>query len=263
MRYSLLCFFILFLFSCDDKTVGENKNVPATNEEESLKNDAKKYPDSLQLIQNLAGYYTDKENYSAALSTINDALKKDSTNPYLWDMQSMVYMQKEDTIKAINSLNKAIEILPDPQYIISLGALYAQTRNPIALDVADALIVGNKAKAEKEAYFIKGLYFSFINEKEKAIPFFDKCINLNYTFMNAYLEKGIALYDLTKYKEAADVLEKAVTLQNNFSQGYYYLGKCYEKLNRTNDAIDAYNTAVIRDQNYAEAIEALNRLGVK
>ena len=126
--------------------------------------------------------------------------------------------------------------------------------------MAEALLYANKAGAEKEAYFIKGLYYSYNNEKEKAIPFFDKCININYTFMDAYLEKGIALYDLKKYSEAATVLQKAVMVQNNYDKGYYYLGRCFEKLNNKEDAIEAYKMALLYDPNYVEAQDALGKL---
>jgi tetratricopeptide (TPR) repeat protein len=260
MRYFILFWFFVGIISCNEKKE-VIKTASTNSEEETLKINFSQYPDSLPLLQNLVGYYLNVENYDAAFGTINNVQKKDSLNPYVWDLKSMVAMQKGDTQQAIISLENAIEVLPEPMFIISLGSLYAQTKNIQALELADALLFANKAKAEKEAYFIKGLYYTFINEKEKAISFFDKCIALNYTFMNAYLEKGLALYDLNKFEKAADVFEKAVTLQNNFSQGYYYLGKCYEKLNRTQDAVDAYNTAVLRDPDYTEAKEAMAKLG--
>ncbi len=261
MKYFFLIS-IIFFASCNnnksEKPVSQNNKE--LSQEESLKNAIKKYPDSLKLVSDLSSYYLDVQNYDAALAQINNVIARDSNNAQLRDYQSIIYTAKGDTAKAINSLEIAIDIFPNPQYIIGLGALYAQTKNPMALAMADALLAANKAGAEKEAYFIKGIYYSYINEKEKAIPFFDKCININYTFMDAYLEKGIALYDLKKYGEAATVLEKAVTLQNNFDRGYYYLGRCFEKLNKKDDAIEAYQMALRYDPNYVEAKDALRKL---
>ena len=131
----------------------------------------------------------------------------------------------------------------------------------MALQMADALLIGKKANADKEAFFIKGLYYSFINEKIKAISYFDKCLALNYTFMDAYREKAIALYDFGKYEEALAVLDKAITLQNNFDEGYYYSGQCLEKLNRKDEAIQAYQNALVYDPDYIEAKDALGKLG--
>ena len=250
------------MFSCNgNKEQTEiSSNAVAASKEEVLKAAAKTYPDSLKLIQNLAANYLEVGNYDAALLQINSAIKKDSNNAELYDNQSIIYVEKADTANAIKSLEKAVDLLAAPQYIISLGALYAQLKNPQALAMADALLYANKSGAEKEAYFIKGLYYTYNNEKEKAIPFFDKCISINYTFMDAYLEKAIALYDLKKYSEAATVLQKAVMVQNNYDKGYYYLGRCFEKLNNKEDAIEAYKMALLYDPNYEEAQDALGKL---
>ena len=262
MKYIFLIATIVIFSNCNnnknEKTVDQNTST--NSKEQALKNALEQYPDSLQLIENLSAYYLDVQNFDAALAQINKAIARDSNNAALRDYQSIIYSAKGDTAQAIKSLEQAIVILPDPQYIIGLGALYAQNKNPMALVMADALLVADKAGAEKEAYFIKGLYYSYINEKEKAISFFDKSISIQYTFMNAYLEKGIALYDLQKYSEAAAVLETAVTLQNNFERGYYYLGRCFEKLNKKEDAIQAYQMALMYDPNYMEAKDALGKL---
>ncbi len=264
MKYIIFIICCTSVFACNEtKKQVEKAPVNTSSAEATLKKAVELYPDSIILLQNLVGYYGNVQNYDAALATINNAIQKDSSNPAFWDIRSAILNEKADTIGAIYSLQRAIAIYPLPAYIISLGALYAETKNPMALELADALLIGNKAKAEKEAYFIKGLYYSLSNEKEKAIPFFDKCIAINYTFMDAYLEKAIALYDLKKYREAADVLEKAVTLQNSFADGYFYLGKCYEKLNRPQDAIEAYQMALNYDENFIEAKDALGKLGVK
>ncbi len=262
MKHHFILFFTLVLFSCNNnkKQQQENINSVTASKEEVLKEAIKKYPDSLILLQNLSAYYFDLQNYDAAMTTINKAIIKDTDNAELRDNQSTIFAQKGDTANAIKSLEKAVDKLAAPQYIISLGALYAQCKNPQALAMADALLFANKAGAQKEAYFIKGLYYSYNNEKEKAIPFFDKCISINYTFIDAYLEKGIALYDLKKYSEAATVLQKAVTIQNNYDKGYYYLGRCFEKLNNKVDAIQAYQMALTYDPNYEEAQNALARL---
>ena len=265
MKFIILISFSLIFAACNEpkkqaepiSTKGEPVN------EETLKAAVKNYPDSLLLLQNLVQHYANLQNYDAALASLNQALAKDSIRPDLLDLKSIIAAQKGDTALAIKSLETAIGIYPDPQFIIALGALYAETNNPLALEMADALLIGNKAKAEKEAYFIKGLYYTYKNEKEKALPFFDKSITASYTFMEAWLEKGLALYDLKKYKEAAEVLEKAITIQNNFDKGYYYLGQCYEKLNRTDEAIQAYQMALNYDSKYVEVTDALGRLGIK
>ncbi len=240
----------------NDKPISTKK----INEEDSLKNILKKYPDSLPLLQKMVSLSLEKENYTDALEVINNAIAKDSSNDNLWDMKSLVLLQKGDTTKAIDALKKAMDIFPHPNYIITLGELYAESHDPQALRMADALLIATKAHAEPQAYFIKGLYYTYKSEKEKAIPFFDKSIVADYNFAEAYLEKALALYDLKKYQDAATVLEKIVKLKNQFTDGYYYLGKCYEKLNRTEEAKEVYEIAIELNPDFVEAKDALGRM---
>ncbi len=257
-------YFMIMLISCNDRQPDRIEQISALPaKEQQLKDAVKQFPDSLLLKENLIQYYRENGNLDNAMLEINNAIKKDSNNARLWDIKAILHFEDGDTSNAIRSFEKAVERFPEPAYIISLGSLYAQTKNPAALQLADALLIGNKAHAEKEALFIKGLYYAAINEKQKAISFFDQCISLNHTFMDAYREKAIALYDMGKYNDALAVLDKATTLQNSFEEGYYYEGKCLEKLNRLPEAIASYQTALMYAPDYIEAKEALARLGIK
>ena len=256
---------ILFCFAaCNNEGKKQpEKQVVANVQEKEMQDAIARFPDSLLLRENLIQYYRDNGTFDMAIAETNTAIKRDSNNARLWDIKGTLEFEDEDTLNAIKAFEKAIWLFPDPQYIISLGTLYAQSKNAKAIAMADALLIGKKAGADKEALFIKGLYFTYIGDKQKAIGFFDNCLALDYTFMFAYREKAIALYDLHKYEEALNVLNKAVTLQNNFDEGYYWAGRCLEKLNRVNDAIESYKTALQYDPQYIEAQDALAKLGVK
>ncbi|MEO6489354.1 MAG: tetratricopeptide repeat protein [Ferruginibacter sp.] len=254
---------MICLFSCNEDNPGKVISAGDTaSEEKRLRDNISAHPDSLLLKENLIQYFRDNGNYYNANKETDNAIQLDSLNPRLWDIKATLLFENGDTLGSIQAFEHAIELFPDPGYIISLGTLYAQTKNPKALELSDALLMANKAKADKESYFIKGLYYNYTNDKLKAISFFDKCISLSYTFMDAYREKAIALYDLGKYEEALAVLDKALTLQNNFEEGYYYSGRCLEKLNRKQDAILSYQNALVYDPNYIEAKDALAKLGV-
>ncbi|MEX1202369.1 MAG: tetratricopeptide repeat protein [Ferruginibacter sp.] len=221
------------------------------------------YPDSLLLKENLAQYYRENNKYDLAISVVNDVLVKDSGNARFWDIKGTLQIENGDTAAAVRSFEKSIDFNPLPEVVISLGVLYAQTRNPLALGIADGLMQASKAAAEKEALFIKGLYFSYTGDKSKAVVLFNQCIALNYTFMEAHREKEVALYEAGKYEEAYKALDKAVTIQNNFDEGYFFMGRCLEKLNKPVEAIQMYERALLYDPNYLEAKNALAKLGVK
>ena len=253
----LLCFAFA---ACNNKTADNTDAPPANDTVKAMQDNIAKYPDSLLLVETLIQYYRDKGNFDMAISEANNVIRRDSSNTRFWDIKAILHAENGDTAAAIKSYEILVNMVPDAAYVMSLGALYAQTKNPQALALADALIAGRKAHAEKEANFIKGLYYSYSGDKQKAISFFDKCLALDYTFMFAYREKAIALYDMGKYEDAFNVMNKAITLQNNFDEGYYWMGRCLEKMNRKEEAIESYKVALKYDPDYVEAREALKQL---
>ncbi|MEO7801495.1 MAG: tetratricopeptide repeat protein [Ginsengibacter sp.] len=258
MKILLMMLFIA-LISCND--VKDNSNDRQTqNEEQSLRASVNRFPDSLLLKEDLIEHYRNKGNYDSALSITNEALLHDNQNVELWDIRGVLNYENGDTLNAIKAYETLIDIYPLPEYLISLGTMYAQTKNPKALIIADALVVANQAKAQREAYFIKGLYFNYLNNQQTAIRYFDSSIAMDYNYMFAYREKAIALYGLSKFEDALKVLQRAVTVQNNFDEGYYWMGKVYEKLDSTQKAVENYQMALLYDKNFIEAKEALQRL---
>ena len=259
--FSFLCIITITTSSCNNSDVNKENVLP--DQEKELRETVSKYPDSMLLREKLVQYFRDNGNYGAALAAAADVLRKDSLNDRFLDITATLYFENGDTLHAIQAFEKAIDINPQPEYIISLGSLYAQTKNPMALAMADALLQAPSAGAQKQALFIKGLYFSYTGEKVKALSFFDACLKLDYRDILAYREKAICLYDLNKYSTAVDVLKQAVTVQNTFDEGYYWLGRCYEKLGKQQDAIDNYQQALQIDPDYVEAKDALSRMGIK
>ena len=254
---------LIILASCNNSSTITKQVEKEDTGSVNLKEAFAKYPDSLLILEKLIQFYRGNGNYDSALTLTDNAIKRDSEVAELWDIKATLHYENADTLGSINAFERAINIYALPEYIISLGILYAETRNPKALQLSDALILGNKSRAEKEALFIKGLYYNYTGNKKKAIQFFDSSINVDYTYMFAYREKAVALYDLGKYTEAIQVLTKAVTVQNNFDEGYFWLGKCNEKLNMKSAAIENYQMALMYDKDYVEAKEALHRLGAR
>lgn len=257
-------FLLMIIISCTNQDHDKNNNQSdksaVITRENLLKDSISQFPDSVLLKEQLIQYYRDNAEFDKAIAATDDALRLDSLNDRLWDIKGTLYFENEDTLNAIRAYETAASINPQARYIIMLGSLFAQTKNAKALIMADILLQNKIEGIEKEASFIKGLYYNFTGNKNKAIGFFDDCLRLDHTYMLAYREKGIALYDQGKYNDAIAVLDKAVTLRNNFDEGYYWLGRCLEKLNKPKDAIEEYKTALMYAPDYVEAREAIERL---
>lgn len=250
----------MFIIACNshDKTAPHH-NLKS-NSIEAIKKAIKDYPDSVMLKVNLMEAYRNEGYYDSAIDIANEEIKKDSGNAYLWNIKATLYFENNDTANTINSLEHAISIYPLPEYLVALGTVYAEIKNQKALMIANELLNSNKAKSGKDAYFIKGIYYNYLNQPQKAILYLDSCLNLDFTYMYAYREKAIALYHQQKYKDAIKVLKRAVTIQNNFDEGYFWMGKCYEELDQKNEAIESYQKALLYDKNYTEAREALDKI---
>jgi tetratricopeptide (TPR) repeat protein len=254
------CFIFLAIISCNDNSKDQVQPAVQKNSKESLKNAIREFPDSPLLVQNLIELYRDEGSYDSALALTDHQIKKDSNNAYLWNMKATLHFENNDTLNAINALEHAADIYPLPEYLVALGTIYAEVKNPKSLIIANGLLKVNRVKSGADAMFIKGLYYSYTNDKPKAINYFDSSLRLDFAYMFSYREKAIALYDLGKYREALEVLKRAVTVQNNFDEGYYWMGQCYEKLGNKDDAIQSYQRALLYDKNFTEATEALNKL---
>jgi tetratricopeptide (TPR) repeat protein len=262
MKYIPLLF-VVFFMACNNSDNTATKIDTTINRELQLINDTKNYPDSSILTENLIEYYKDNEDYNKALAVVDSAINKQGNNARWWDIKGTLDLENGDTTAATKSFEKAVSIYPYTKYLIHLGIVYAQTKNNNALIIADTLLANNNTDIYKDANFIKGLYYSYSNQKLKSIPYFDSCLAISYTYMDAYIEKALALYDLGKYEDALAVLDKAVTVQNSFDVAYYYRGRCLEKLNRPLQAIEAYHMALIYDPDYTDAKDALSKLEVK
>jgi tetratricopeptide (TPR) repeat protein len=251
------------LLACNNKSTEPVTSEAVPVQEKEMKDAIAKYPDSVLLKQNLIQYYQDNGSIEMALAETDKALAKDSGDASFWDKKAELYALNDDTANAITAYEHAIAVYPDPQYVMSLGWLYAKTKNSKALEMADALLEASKAHAEKEGMLIKGLYYAATGDSKQALTYFDNALSMDYNFMFAYREKAIVLFDMGKYDDAITVLTKAVTLQNKFDEGYYWMGKCYEKKNDIESAIKNYKVALLFNPGYIEASDALGKLGVK
>lgn len=259
-------YFLLFLLlsiviiSCRGNEVPKPTENTLKDNISELEKAVHQFPDSAILVQELIQTYRNEGNYDSAISLTMRQTKSDTSNAYLWNILATLYYESGDTVNTIQALQHAISIYPVPEYYVALGTVFAEIRNKDAIAIADLLLDRLSEKNYDDAYFIKGLYYNYMAEPQRAIPMLDSCLALNYTYMYAYREKAIALYDLKKYREAIVVLKRAVTLQNNFDEGFFWMGKAYEKLGKKDSAIESYQNALLYDKNYVEARQALDSL---
>lgn len=221
-----------------------------------------KYPDSVGLRLQLVEALDSMHAHAPALLQMDTLTMRDGLNFGLWFRKAQLQEHATDTLRALESYQNAVKIYPAPDAQLALANLYAETKNPKALQLCKriaALKMGRQYTAH--CNFISGVYYARIGNKEKAIEFFNQSISNDYRYMEAYMEKGFLYYDAKQIKAAQQVFATVITIQRTYPDGHYWMAKTEEALGRTKEAIAFYQQAVALDPELIEAREALKRLG--
>jgi tetratricopeptide (TPR) repeat protein len=111
-----------------------------------------------------------------------------------------------------------------------------------------------------EPYYYKGIYYATGGEIKKAIQYFDKTIQADYTFYEAYIEKAALLIESQAFPAAAKELELLRSLSPGYAPVHYWWGKWAEKQGKNQQALEHYRMALSLDGTLKEAGEAIERL---
>jgi len=226
-----------------------------------LQDALKMLPQSIPLHIDLIQAYTDYQKTDEALAICSKVLQQHPDQVAVLMMKSDLLEQKNDTTGSIQTLEQAYRLAPSNEELCyNLAFKFAQSKNPKVLTLCDSLLEHDTIEKKAEPWYFKGLYYSNINEKAKALEFFNKAIQFDYSFLDAYMDKGQVLYDEKKYAEAINVFQLALKVSAAYADDYYWLGKCQEAVGKKEDASLNYQRAYGLDKSLTEAKEAAERL---
>ena len=221
----------------------------------------KMLPQSVPLHINLIQAYADDQKTDDALIICDKVLQQRPDQVAVLMMKSDLLEQKNDTLGSIHTLQQAYLFSPaNEDLCYNLAFKFAQNKNPKVLTLCDSLLNHDTIEKKAEPWYFKGIYYSNINEKAKAIECFDKAIQSDYSFLDAYMDKGQVLYDQKKYAEAINVFQLALKVSATYADAYYWLGKSQEAMGKKEDAVLNYQRAYGLDKSLSEAKEAADRL---
>ncbi len=221
----------------------------------------KELPRSYLLRLSLARGYTATSKTKEALAICDEIL---SQKPDLVDvikLKADLLDKDNQTAEATILWEKAYQLAPfdvELNYILALR--YAEAKNSRVLSLCDSLIKADTEGRHAEPYYYKGIYYSNLNDKAKALSAFDEAIKHDYYFLDGYIEKGSLLYDMKKYEEALAVFNLALTISPSFPDAYYWIAKCQEALGKKEEAKVNYLRAYELDKSMKEAKEAAEKL---
>jgi tetratricopeptide (TPR) repeat protein len=226
-----------------------------------LEDALKMLPQSIPLHINLIQAYADGQKNDEALAICDKVLQQHSDQVAVLMMKSDLLEQKNDTTGSVRALEQAYRFAPSNEDLCyNLAFKFAQSKNAKALVLCDSLLHNDTIEKKAEPWYFKGIYYSNLHDRVKALECFDKAIQSDYSFLDAYMDKGQLLYDQRKYAEAISVFQLALKVSATFAGAYYWLGKCQEALGKKEDARLNYQRAYGLDKSLGEAKEAADRL---
>ncbi len=104
-----------------------------------------------------------------------------------------------------------------------------------------------------ETYFAKGNQLHGEGKLEEAILAFQKCLELQPTYLPARFNLGVTLGDLERYEEAVMELEKVVANEVGHAEALNSLGFVYSKQRQLEQAVTYYERAVQVQPKFAKA----------
>ncbi len=220
-------------------------------------------PKNTDAILKLAELYYYVKKYDDAITLINEAIK---VNPYLgreYFLKGMIYLEQNDTAKAVSSMQTAVEQDPnDFNAYIQLGLIFSHKGNPIALSYFDDAT--NLEPQNPESYYDKGMFYQFGGDYDDAIKEYKELLKVDSAYKNAYFNLGV-IYNLYKsdYSTSFTYFNKAIKCDTSYYMAYYGRANCCEMLNEPEEALRDYAHAFHINPQFTDAEIAYKKLKSK
>lgn len=218
-------------------------------------------PGSRLLNLTLARGYDALGKTEEALQTCDRVLDKNPEQVDVLKMKADLLGKKGNDSEALSIFEKAYNLAPfdvELNYILALK--YAEAKNPRVLNLCDSLIRADSLGTHAEPYYYKGIYYSTINDKPKALSLFDAAVKQDYYFLDAYIEKGALLFEMKRNKDALAVFNLALTISPKFADTYYWIAKCQQALGQMEDAKLNYQRAFGLDNTFQTAKDSAEKI---
>ena len=239
------------------------------------------HPTSFNLKLYKAEIFIFENKLDKANLLLTELYKLDPNNEEIYIQKANIYSKQDDHHKAIELLERAIDLTDDPADVYSLIGMehlflddfvnakfnfmkclevddqdYSALYNVIycfdflgqheeAIDYLNMFL--NKNPYCEVAWHQVGKQYFDLKQYEKALSAFDFAIISDDRFVGAYLEKGKVLEKMSNYQEALENYQVTLELEDASSFALLRMGKCYDKLDNDELALKYYKRCVHED----------------
>lgn len=226
---------------------------------ETMEKAAKFYPTGIPTLLKLSEFQLILKKYDESMRTVDAILQIDPQNANAYLMFGLNFKEKKDTIRAINSFQKAVELNPDLMDAwINLGQLHAGLGNKIAAQYFNTAIT--IAPENVDALHAKAQYLQDQNDLKGAISLYKSINVIDPQYEEAYYNTGLLYLDLDSIPQAYQAFNIAIDVNPVFVQAYYFRGVAAEMQGKKDLAKADYEQALKLAPDYEAAQEALKQL---
>lgn len=200
-------------------------------------------------------------DYDRAMDHLSKVTAADKDNRTALFMKGFIYKETGDTSNALVLLRKVCDLYPDfEQAFETLGALYAEKNNPMAVEYLNTAI--KLEPNNTNALYCLAMYYQEKNEMEQAEELYKRILDINANHQDAWHNRGyIEMFHYGDYDLAIEYLTKAIQINNQFIEAHVNRGCAYELKGDKQNAEICFRTALEIDPTFQPAIEGLKRLG--
>lgn len=205
------------------------------------------HPTSINLKLFKVEVYVFEDKLPDADTLLNELHALDPLNEEIYIQKANILSKKDEHLKAIDVLKKALELTDD---VIDLYALIGMEY--LFLDEFENAKTYFMKCLEQDLDDYSALYnviycFEFLDQNEDAIAYLNMFLDKNPYCEVAWHQLGKQYTILKKYKKALAAYDFAIISDDTFVGAYLERGKVLEKLKRYEDAIENYNITLQLD----------------
>ena len=181
----------------------------------------------------------------------NLAKEPNKARPYI--SLGIAHIQKGDLDKALEYLNKAIELDARQFKAFHNRGLIYEKKQMYDLALADYTRALSLEGKKGLVYGNRGNLYQLMGNSEAAVKDFNKAIEMLPGYAEVYINRGIYFSERELYDAGLKDFNQALLLQPNSAEALNNRAVLFQKANRSKDALADLNQALGERINYAEA----------
>ncbi len=226
---------------------------------ETMEKAAALQPQHIPTLLKLSEFQLILQKHEDSMRTIDRILRLDPQNADAYQLMGVNFKETGDTIRAINSFQKSVELNPDLiSAWINLGQLHAAIGSKMAPKFFETAILIDPKSVE--ALHAKADYLQDQNKLQEAIEIYKQIVVIDPQYEEAHFNAGLLYLDLDSIPQAYRQFDLAVKVNPTFASGYYYRGVAAEFQGNTAQAKADYQQALRLASDYEQARKALQQL---